>query len=79
MAQGCVRHHGRTYSAASFFNAPLPQSGLGFSKKLGNLKAAVALHVFHDNFCRIHSSIRCTPAMRPNLTDHIGKLDELFA
>jgi len=51
---------------------------LGFSKKLGNLKAAVALHVFHYNFCRIHSSIRCTPAMRANLTDHIRKLDDLF-
>jgi IS1 family transposase len=34
-----------------------------FSKKLENLKAAVALHFAHYNFCRIHSSLRVTPAM----------------
>jgi hypothetical protein len=35
----------------------------GFSKKWENLKAAYALHFAHYNFCRIHSSIKCTPAM----------------
>jgi len=29
-----------------------------FSKKLENMKAALALHFAHYNFCRIHSSLR---------------------
>lgn len=42
----------------------------GFSKKLENLKAAVALHFAHYNFCRIHSSLRVTPAMEAGITRH---------
>ena len=34
-----------------------------FSKKLENLKAALALHFRWYNFVRIHSSLRVTPAM----------------
>jgi len=48
-----------------------------FSKKLENLKAAVALHFAYYNFCRIHSSLRVTPAMEARLTDHIWSLREL--
>ncbi|MGA7218466.1 MAG: IS1 family transposase, partial [Candidatus Sulfotelmatobacter sp.] len=33
------------------------------SKKGAHLKAAVALHFAFYNFCRLHSSIRCAPAM----------------
>ena len=40
---------------------------LGFSKKLENLAAAVALHVAHYNFCRIHSTLRTTAAMARRL------------
>jgi transposase-like protein/IS1 family transposase len=49
-----------------------------FSKKLANLKAAVALHFAYYNFCRIHSSIRVTPAMQAGLTDHVWELKELL-
>ena len=35
----------------------------GFSKKIENHKAAVALFVAHYNLCRIHETIRVTPAM----------------
>jgi len=34
-----------------------------YSKKLTHLKAAVALHFADYNFCRVHSSLRVTPAM----------------
>src|SRR6202040_346026 len=34
-----------------------------FSKKWENLIAALALYFAYYNFCRIHSTIRCTPAM----------------
>ena len=34
-----------------------------FSKKLDNLKAAVRLYVAFYNFCRVHQTLRVTPAM----------------
>jgi hypothetical protein len=36
---------------------------LGFSKRLENLKAAVALHMAYHNFCWRHGTLRVTPAM----------------
>jgi hypothetical protein len=50
-----------------------------YSKKLANLKAAVALHFAYYNFCRVHSSLRVTPAMEANLTDHVWTLAELLS
>jgi len=49
-----------------------------FSKKLAHLKAAVALHFAYYNFCRVHSSLRITPAMEAGLTDHIWSIGELL-
>lgn len=49
-----------------------------FSKKLENLKAAVALHFAHYNFVRVHSSLRVTPAMAAGVTDHLWSLSELM-
>jgi transposase-like protein/IS1 family transposase len=49
-----------------------------FSKKLSHLKAAVALHFAYYNFCRVHSSLRVTPAMEADLTDHVWSIAELL-
>jgi transposase-like protein/IS1 family transposase len=51
----------------------------GFSKKWENLRAALALYFAYYNFCRIHSSIRCTPAMESGLTQHVWTLRDLLA
>lgn len=51
----------------------------GFSKKVENLEAAVALHYMHYNFCRIHQSLRVTPSMEAGVADHVWSLDELIA
>lgn len=48
-----------------------------FSKKLDNLKAAVALHFMHYNFCRVHQTLRVTPAMQAGIADHVWSLEEL--
>ena len=51
-----------------------------FSKKLHNHSCALALHYLHYNFCRIHSSIKVTPAMRAGLMNvpmNIGWILEL--
>jgi IS1 family transposase len=49
-----------------------------FSKKWENLRAAVALHFAYYNFCRVHSSLRVTPAMEAGLTDHVWSIAELL-
>jgi len=50
-----------------------------FSKKLDNLRAAVALHFAYYNFCRVHRSLRITPAMEAGFADHVWSLHELIA
>ena len=50
-----------------------------FSKKLAHHKAAVALHFAYYNFCRVHGSLRITPAMEAGLTDHVWTILELLA
>ena len=52
---------------------------LGYSKKLDNLKAACALHFAYYNWCRVHSTIRVSPAVESGLTDHIWTLRELLS
>lgn len=49
----------------------------GFSKKRANLEAAVAIHYVYYNFCRIHKTLRVTPAMEAGLTDHVWSLSEM--
>jgi IS1 family transposase len=48
-----------------------------FSKKVENLGHAVALHFMHYNFCRIHQTLRVTPAMEAGISDHVWSLDEV--
>jgi len=50
-----------------------------FSKKVTNLEHAVALHYMHYNFCRIHQSLRVTPAMEAGVSDHVWDLEEIVA
>ncbi|MCZ6580156.1 MAG: IS1 family transposase [Nitrospirae bacterium] len=48
-----------------------------FSKKLENLKAALALHFAHYNFVRVHRTLRVTPAMAAGITDQAWELNKL--
>jgi hypothetical protein len=48
-----------------------------FSKKLENHAAAVALFVAHYNLCRVHETLRVTPAIQLGVTDHIWSIGEL--
>lgn len=49
-----------------------------FSKKVKNLACAVALHFMYYNFCRIHQTLRVTPAMEAGVTDHVWDIAELL-
>ena len=48
-----------------------------FSKKVENHAAAVALHFMHDNFARIHQTLRVTPAMAAAISDHVCEIGEI--
>jgi transposase-like protein/IS1 family transposase len=50
-----------------------------FSKKWENHWAAVTLWYTYYNFCRVHNSLRVTPAMAHEITDHVWPLAELLA
>jgi transposase-like protein/IS1 family transposase len=50
---------------------------LGFSKSLEHLKAAVDLYMAFFNLCRVHQTLRVTPAMQAGITDHIWTVQEL--
>jgi IS1 family transposase len=51
----------------------------GFSKKAENHAHAVALHYMHYNYCRVHQTLRVTPAMEAGLANHVWTMDELIA
>ena len=48
-----------------------------FSKKWENLKAALAIHFAYYNFCRIHQTLRVTPAVEAGITERIWDVGEL--
>jgi IS1 family transposase len=50
----------------------------GFSKKVENHAAAVSLYVAHYNLCRVHETLRTTPAAQLGITDHVWSLGELI-
>jgi transposase-like protein/IS1 family transposase len=49
-----------------------------YSKKWEHLYAALALHFAYYDFCRVHRSLRVTPAMEAGITDHIWTIRELL-
>jgi IS1 family transposase len=51
----------------------------GFSKKLENHGAAVALYMMFYNFGRKHTTLGTTPAVKAGLTDHIWTVEEIIA
>lgn len=48
-----------------------------FSKKIENHAYAIALHFVYYNFCKIHKTLRVTPAMEAGLTKDIMEISDL--
>jgi hypothetical protein len=49
----------------------------GFSKKIENHAAMVAVHAVHYNFARIQKTLRITPSMAAGLSDHLWSFEEI--
>jgi hypothetical protein len=39
----------------------------------------IDLHYMHYNFCRVHQTLRVTPAMEAGIADHVWEIEELVA
>lgn len=50
-----------------------------FSKKIENHAHSVALHFMHYNFCRIHQTLKVTPAMEAGVTDRLWEVGDIVA
>jgi len=50
-----------------------------FSKKIENHAAAVTLWFTYYNFCRVHQTLRVTPAMEAGIANHVWSIEELRA
>jgi IS1 family transposase len=50
----------------------------GFSKKFENHMHSVALHFMYYNFCRIHQTLRVTPAMEAGVTDRLWEIEDIL-
>jgi len=48
-----------------------------FSKKVENHTHMIALHFMYYNFCRIHKSLRVTPAMSAGVTDRLWDIEDI--
>lgn len=48
-----------------------------FSKKVENLSAAVSLHFAYYNLCRVHQTLKTTPAVAAGVEDHVWTVEEL--
>jgi len=50
-----------------------------FSKKVENHMHGIALHCMHYNFCRIHQTLRVTPAMAAGVSDPMWSVEDIAA
>lgn len=48
-----------------------------FSKKIENHYHVIALHFVYYNFCKIHKSLRVTPAMEAKLTKRVISIEDI--
>src|SRR5438094_7209624 len=49
-----------------------------FSKRWANHRAALALYFAYYNFCRMHKTLRCTPAMAAGIVKHVWTVKNLL-
>ena len=50
-----------------------------FSKKLANLRYAVAIHFMYYNYVRPHQTLKATPAQIAKLADRAWTIEDLVA
>ena len=74
----CTSHVERKNGSLRQWNNRFTRLTYSFSKKWEKLEASLALHFAFYNFCRIHGTLKVTPAIEAGVTDHVWTLDELL-
>jgi IS1 family transposase len=74
----CTSHVERHNLSLRTFLRRMTRLAIGFSKKWENHEAAVALCLAHYNFCRIHRTLKTTPAVAHGVADAPWTIRELI-
>ncbi len=74
----CTSFVERANLSVRHFNKRFVRLGLGWSRKLENHRHSVALFVATHNFCKVHTTLGCTPAVGAKITDHAWTVEELL-
>ncbi len=75
----CTSHIERQNGSLRQWCKRLTRLTYAFSKKWENHRAALAFHFAYYNYCRVHSTIKATPAMASGLTNRVWDLKDLMA
>lgn len=59
-------------------NRRLTRKTNAFSKRVDMLRHSIALTFMHYNFCRIHQTLRVTPAMEAGISDHVWEIADII-
>ena len=78
LAHICTSHVERTNLSVRTNLRRFTRLALGFSKSLKDLKATVTMYAAWYNLCRIHLSLRVTPAMQAGISDHVWSIEEIL-
>jgi IS1 family transposase len=79
LSEATTCHAERMNLSLRLFSRRFTRKTLGYSKKLSNLRHAVALFAAHFNFIRKHSAHGMTPAQSAKLTDHQWTIEEMLS
>jgi IS1 family transposase len=79
MSLATTCHAERTNLSVRLFTRRFTRCTLGYSKKLDNLRHAVALFVWHFNFVRKHSAHGQTPAQEARLVQNPMTIEDLLS
>jgi transposase-like protein/IS1 family transposase len=74
----CTRHVERQNLSIRMGMRRMTRLTNAFSKEWENLKAAYALWFAFYNFCRVHQTLRVTPAMESRLSNHVWTIEEML-
>ena len=73
----CTSHVERLNLSVRTFNRRFTRLCAGWSRKLDNHRYSIALFTVAYNFCKVHTTLGCTPALGARLTDHNWTIEEL--
>jgi IS1 family transposase len=79
MGRACTSHVERQNGTLRQWCKRLTRLTYAFSKNWENLKAALALQFAYYNYCRVHSTLRVTPAIEAGITDRVWEVQDLMA